>query len=255
MMKIKYIFLLFSLLVPSLLVQAEEVFLVKVSPEKVLLESKGVIFSISPKDTEDTIKIKNGSGIVPYYRYLGKEKSVFLKGSSLKETKVLVDEKDIKEIKVIFQEEPNFQLELNLSIKKDIPCLFVKASLKNISSAPQNIEFEWFANYQFQEYIAQDLNKYKMPEYIGDDYTQGMTMKSSWATIGLTRKDKWVYLLSNEMKNMGVISGTSTSFGLRPDRFIYWGGIQGMVEEGDGISYDFILVPVEKFKEFKKYFL
>lgn len=250
MIKIKYIFLLFSLLVPSLLVQAEEVFLVKVSPEKILLESKGITFSISPKDTEDAIKIKNGSGIVPYYRYLGKEKYVFLKGSSLKESKLLIDKKDIKEIKLIFQEEPNFQLELNVSIKRDIPCLFVKASLKNISLSPQKIEFEWFTNHQFQEYIAQDLNKYKMPEYIGDDYTMGMTTKASWATIGLSRKDKWVYLLSNETKNMGIISNIPTSFGLRPDRFVYWGEMQGMVEEGDSFSCNFILVPVEKFEDF-----
>ena len=234
------------------LLQAEEVFLVKVSPEKILLESNGVTFSISPEDTENTIKIKNGSGIVPYYRYLGKEKSVFLKGSSLKESKLLVDEKDIKEVKLIFQEEQNFQLELNLSIKRYLPCLFVKASLKNISSDPQNIAFEWFANYNFSGYVAADLKRYEMPQSIGVDYTMGMPTKTNWTSIGTSRKDKWIYLLYDKKfkKELGIVSKRPTEFGLRSDRFVYWGEIQGMVEEGDSFSCDFILVPVEKIEDF-----
>ena len=237
-------------------IQAEDTFLVKINQKGVILKSKGVTFSISSKDYNQCIKTKDGAGVTPYYRYITEKKYIYINGSSLKQAELIKDEKQEKEVKLTFQEEENFELTLALSIQKDLPCLFVKSHLKNISSEPQtNIGYEWFTNYKFSEYIAQDYHRYNMPEdkEIETDFTQGMITKINWASIGLGRRDNWIYLMpdKNLRRGLGIIAKEETSFGIRSDRFIYWGEKRGGLEEGKEFSYEFILVPVESFEDFK----
>ena len=253
------IFILFSIaavvLLNPLSAFTDSRFSVEVNQEKIILNSGEVTFAISRDGKEQCFKINNNIGIIPYYRYMGKGKYVYLKGSSLKETELIVDEKDKKKVRLIFQKEANFQLELDLSIKKGLPALFVISSLKNISSEPQNnIGYEWFSNYNFKEYIAQDFHKYQMPERVDTDYTCGMPCKIRWRTIGTKRGEKWVYLLFRDdtQKGLGIISKKPTSFGIREDRLVYWGEERGAIEEEESLSYEFVLIYGKNADDFKR---
>lgn len=243
------------LAIASSFAEGEPTFLVKVDSGEIILRCGEANFIVSKRDAEQCFKIKDAAGIIPYYRYITEKRYVYIKGNSLKEFNLIADEKDRKEIKLVFQEESNFQLELVLSVQKGLSCLFVKSHLKNVSSEPQSVGFEWFANCEFMEYVAQDLHRYTMPERIGDDFTMGMMPKSEWSIIGTSRKDKWIYLLPcRELKRgLGIVSNEPTSFGLRPDRFVYWGEKREVVEEGEGISYQFTLVPTNKFEGFENW--
>lgn len=188
-----------------------------------------------------------------YYKYKDQNKTIYVTGENLLYSKIISDSQNDQKLLLVFQPDPNFELKVNLSLRKNIPAVYVESNLQNISdSAQNNIEGEWFVLHKFDSYNAMDGRVYKMPDKTGVDYTAGKITKGDWATIGTGREEKWIYLLSQSY-NIGILFGGKTSFGIRQDGFTYWGEFLQGFEEQDIMSCKFVIFTGQEINEFKNF--
>ena len=249
---------LFSLSCTGVSFAGKERFTCHLGKKEAILRSGEAVFIVSSANTEEAIAIEDSTGILPYYRLTHEQaKRVIISGRHLKGCFLLKDDSEEKIVKAIFSPCDELQLELILSIKRGLPCLFVKSLFHNTGSCPLNITFEWFTNRRFEKYLAENNQVFVIPDKIqGMDMTQHLMGKTNWQTIGISPHDHWIYLLPAESfkQGLGIIMpwDKPTFFGIRGDRLSYWGEVRTLIEEGEKTGYDFILIPAETTSEFTR---
>lgn len=260
MRKKLYLFIfLFSLACPGGAFAREETFSSRLSKDnRIVLKSGGAVFTVCPS-SKAVIKVQDSAEISLYYRLMNAEKTKFVfSGKHLESCKLLASDKNTKKSRAVLSSELGIQLELILTVREGLPCLFVKYSLQNDGDQPFSMAFEWFSKEWFDEYLSADNYIYKMPKEIttGIDFTQNLIGKDNWANIGTSPHDKWVYFLpAKEMKRgLGIIMLFTEPgyFGIRGDKLPYWGEVHTLLEEGEKTSYDFILVAARSSSEFTR---
>ncbi len=236
----------------------QETFNCHLSKGEIVLKSAGAVFVISSSNGE-VIRIKDSAGVSSYYRFMGEpERTFVLSGRHLKNCSLLKDDSVEKMVKAVFSPGSTLQLELILTIKKGLPCLFVKSRLRNTGFDPFNIGIEWFSNNRFKKFLAEDGEIHEMPEVkksSGIDMTLGLMGKTDWQSIGITPYDRWMYFLHgrNLKRGLGIViapDNKPTFFGVRGDELAYWGEKRILLEEGERMDFDFILIPAESPLEF-----
>lgn len=144
--------------------------------------------------------------------------------------------------------EPLHYLEMNLRIKKGVPCLFIHQRMTNFTDSHRKFYFGNFVRY-LSVYATDDLEVKKMPK----------TEKKEWKNLAKSANWFWT---KREIKDntegrdgLGIISFIPTSLGtysIGPGAHIWWGyGSWQILKMGESKDYKMALMAAKNPEEVK----
>ena len=206
------------------LAQAAGEFACTVESNNIMLKSGGGDFLILKNHGSSFLQIEN----VNIFGWIG-GKLPWLNRDTIKKAEVILDTAEKKVVYLSFQHEKKFQVQLNLEIKKDLPCIFVSSRILNISDEPQKASCSFYVRRVSYYTKGKDLLMEKVPE-------------KSDTLFGMFNR----VLLSWPEKSVGVISLNANRLIGGSSKNIHFVNEHGLLEEGQiGFSQQFILSPAK----------
>ena len=210
------------------LAQAGEKFSCTIEPKgNILLESEGKSFLILKNHGGSFLQVEN----VNLCGYWG-GKTPWLDKDTIEEAKVILDTAEKKIVYLSFQYEEKFQVQLNLEIKKDLPCIFVSSQMMNMRDEPGGASCTFYMRGASYYTKGKDLSREKIP-------SGGTTGGFKSVLLSWPEKSESVGIISLT-DGQQLTGGGNNNFSWK----------QGLLEEGEiGFSQQFILSPAKTIEE------
>lgn len=175
------------------IVQAKESFKVKILENRVMLESGGASF----EQTDGRISMKAGKFYMDFSVPAANSNKYLLWGRN-QHAELVLDKDDHKVVSVTCapnKEVPDICGEWILEIRKGLPCIFIKAKLRNVGKTPILIE-----RILYRLMPKEGIKSYFVSEDKGVEHPY---LDKSWDKIG---KHDWIYICSKNGGGLGLIT-------------------------------------------------